>query len=65
MKYVKLTQPGYVGGELKLPTDGVLLVEDKDEFKRLIEEEGAEDVTTDFAKAKPKGATTPTPTPSA
>ncbi|MBN8843260.1 MAG: hypothetical protein J0H88_08425 [Sphingomonadales bacterium] len=63
MKYVKLTQPGYVGGELKLPTDGVLPVEDKDEFKRLTKEEGAEDVTADFAKAKPKGTANPTPTP--
>lgn len=50
MKYVNLAKPGYVAGVLRHPHEGAIPVEDADEFTRLTDEEGAEDVTADFPK---------------
>jgi len=53
MKHLKLLAPTRVNDELRLPHDGVQIVED-DEAARLIDQGLAEDVSDDFAEKKEK-----------
>ena len=54
MKFVKLLTAAYVGGSLRHPHEGVLHVEDA-EATKLVEDQVAEDVTSDFSSAQVKG----------
>ena len=53
MKFIKLLTSAYVGGSLRHPHEGVLHVEDG-EADRLIGENAAEDVTSDFSAKENK-----------
>lgn len=53
MKFIKLLTSAYVGGALRHPHEGVLHVEDG-EAERLVADNAAEDVTTDFSAKENK-----------
>lgn len=55
MKFIKLLTSAYVGGALRHPHEGVLHVEDG-EAERLVGDNVAEDVTSDFSAKENKEA---------
>lgn len=48
MKSIKLLTAAHVSGRLRHPHEGVLHVENEEEAQRLIDDEAAEDVSSDF-----------------